>query len=61
MTCCYNEVLRGNRKKKYILFLLHCEEDDSLLIYDESDVIYEKDVGKGDTVQFVYKEKIYFG
>jgi len=43
------------------MFLLHCEKDDSLLICDESDVICEQDVAKGDTVQFVYKEKIYLG
>ncbi|XP_036138578.1 uncharacterized protein LOC105832315 isoform X2 [Monomorium pharaonis] len=43
------------------MFLLHCEKDDSLLICNESDVICENNVGKGDTVQFVYNEKIYLG
>lgn len=43
------------------MFLLHCEKDDSLLICNEFDVICENNVQKGDTVQFVYKEKIYLG
>lgn len=43
------------------MFLLHCDEDDSLVICSESEVIFEDGVKKDEVVQFFYSGKEYCG
>jgi len=43
------------------MFLLHCSDDDSLVICNKSNVIFQNEVEKGDVVSFHYREKEYLG
>jgi len=43
------------------MFLLHCDDDDLLVICSESKVIFQDEVKKGDIVPFLYSGKEYLG
>jgi len=43
------------------MFLLHCDDDDSLVICSESKVIFQDKVKKEDIVPFLYSGKGYLG